>query len=64
MKSPGLLTIDVQVTPSKDKPLRPTAHYLLAIQPAESDRRAREVKVKTADPAFTAQWLVWRLPIP
>jgi hypothetical protein len=114
-----LLTIDVQITPSKDAPLRelpltdfavtvsgrnrpvasvaflhldeesvlsnpprpgpagvgecvfgfhrkldrPTAHYRLAIQPVEADRGAREVKLKIADPAFAAQWLVWRLPI-
>jgi hypothetical protein len=114
-----LLTIDVQVTPSKDRPLREltltdfqvtvsgrsrpvasaaflhfdeesvlsnpprrgqassddcvfgfhrkldrsTAHYRLAIQPVEADRGAKEVKVKVADPAFAAEWLVWRLPI-
>jgi hypothetical protein len=114
-----LLTIDVQVTPSKDAPLReltladfqvtvsgrsrpvasaaflhldeesvvsnpprpgqasgsdcvfefhrkldrPTAHYRLGIQPVETDRGAREVKVNITDPAFATQWLVWRLPI-
>lgn len=114
-----LLTIDVQVTPSKDAPLRelaladfqvtvsrrsrpvataaflhldeesvlsdpprlgppagsdcvfgfhrklarPTAHYRLGIQPVESDRGAREVRVKITDPAFATQWIVWRLPI-
>jgi hypothetical protein len=42
---------------------RPTAHYRLAIQPAETDRGAKEVKVKTADPAYATQWMVWRLPI-
>lgn len=114
-----LLTIDVQITPSKDAPLRelapanfqvaisgrnrpvtsavllhldeasvrsnppragqvsnaecifgfhrridrPTAHYVLGIQPTESDRGAKEVKVKTVDPAFATEWLVWRMPI-
>ena len=42
---------------------RPTAHYRLGIQPADTDRSAREVTVKTADSAFATQWLVWRLPI-
>jgi hypothetical protein len=42
---------------------RPTAHYRLAIQPVETDRGAREVKVNITDPAFATQWLVWRLPI-
>jgi hypothetical protein len=42
---------------------RPTAHYRLAVEPVDTDRGAKELKVKTVDPAFAAQWLVWRLPI-
>ena len=42
---------------------RPTAHYRLGIQPADTDRSARAVTVKTTDSAFATQWLVWRLPI-
>jgi hypothetical protein len=42
---------------------RPTAHYLLGIQPAETDREAREVRVKTADSAFSTQWSAWRVSI-
>jgi hypothetical protein len=43
---------------------RPTAHYVLGIQPTDRDRGAKpEVKVKTVDPAFATEWLVWRMPI-
>jgi hypothetical protein len=42
---------------------RPTAHYLLGIQPIDSDRGAKEVHVKSVDTVFATQWLVWRMPI-
>jgi hypothetical protein len=42
---------------------RPTAHYRLAIQPAGTDRSAREVRVTVADSTFATEWLVWRLPV-
>lgn len=42
---------------------KPTAHYLLGIQPVDSDRSTKDVRVKTADSAFLTQWSAWRLPI-
>jgi hypothetical protein len=41
----------------------PVTHYLLAIRPEDTVRAAREMKVKTVDPAFATEWVVWRLPI-
>ena len=42
---------------------RPTAHYLLGIQPDDAVRAAKAVSVRTADPAFATEWSAWRLPI-
>jgi hypothetical protein len=43
---------------------RPTAHYVLAVDRSEADRRAVEdVQVVVVDKAFAVQTYVWRSPV-
>ena len=43
---------------------RPTAHYVLAVDRSEADKReVKDVKVQVVDKAFTVQTYVWRSPV-